>query len=139
MLQRKQTLWLLLSAIAAILTFKFPFLTGTRMINDVLTPDTALDADSNFLLLILSGATALLAGICIFMYKDRKLQMRLCLLGVLFSIAVITLYIMQMQKFEKSTLALFSILPFITLAGFVMAYRGIKSDEKLVKSLDKLR
>jgi uncharacterized membrane protein len=139
MLQRKQTLWLLLALIVSILTFKFPFLTGTRIVKTVLTPGTELNASSHFLLLVFSGAVALLAGITIFLYKDRKLQMRLCLLGVLLSVVVITIYIMQMQQFENSTLALFSILPFLALAGFLMAFRGIRSDEKLVKSLDKLR
>jgi hypothetical protein len=139
MLQRKQTLWLLLALIASILTFKFPFLTGTRIVKMVLTPGTELNASSHFLLLVFSGAVALLAGITIFLYKDRKLQMRLCLLGILLSVVVIAIYIMQMQQFENSTLALFSILPFLVLAGFFMAFRGIRSDEKLVKSLDKLR
>ncbi len=139
MLQRKQSLWLLLALIASVLSFKFPFLTGTKNIKAVLTSDVALKADSHFLLLIFSGAAALLAGATIFLYKDRKLQLRLCLLGILLSVTVIAIYIMQMQQFEKSTLALFSILPFVVLAGFFMAFRGIRSDEKLVKSLDKLR
>lgn len=139
MLQRKQTLWLLLALIASILTFKFPFLTGTRIVKTVLTPGTELNASSHFLLLVFSGAVALLALITIFLYKDRKLQMRLCLLGILLSVVVIVIYIMQMQEFEKNTLALFSILPFLALAGFFMAFRSIRSDEKLVKSLDKLR
>ncbi len=139
MLQRKQTLWLLLSMIAAILSFKFPFLTGTKIIKTVATPGTALDASSTFLLLILTGAVALLAGISIFLYKDRKLQMRLCILGVVLSAGIIVLYILQRQQFENSTLALFSILPFLTLAGFILALQGIRKDENLVKSLDKLR
>lgn len=139
MLQRKQTLWLLLSLLAAILTFQFPFLTGTKMIKEVPTAGVALTAGSHFLLLILTGAAALLAGIIIFLYKDRKLQMKLCWLGLLLTIGIIALYIMQMQQYEKSTLALFCILPFVMMAGFYLAFRGIRSDEKLVKSLDKLR
>ena len=139
MLQRKQTLWLTLALITSILSFKFPFLTGTKIIKTIPTPDTALNASSHFLLLVFSGAVALLAGITIFLYKDRKVQIRLCLLGILLSVAIIVIYIMQMQLFEKSTLALFSILPFLVLIGFFMAFRGIRSDEKLVKSLDKLR
>ena len=139
MLQRKQTLWLLLSLVTAILSFKFPFLTGTKIINAVPTAGTELYASSNFLLLVLTGGLALLAGITIFLYKDRKLQLRLCILGILVSIGVIVLYILQRQKFETSTLALFCILPVITLAGFLLAYQGIRKDERLVKSLDKLR
>ena len=139
MLQRKQTLWLLLAMIAAILTFKFPFLTGTKIVDTVATPGTELYAGSNFLLLIFCGAAVLLAAITIFLYKDRKLQIRLCWLGILISIIIVALFIMQRQEFENSTLALFSILPFVTLASYIMALQGIRKDEKLVKSLDKLR
>jgi DMSO reductase anchor subunit len=139
MLQRKQTLWLLLSLITAILSFKFPFLTGTKIINAVPTAGTELFASSNFLLLILTWGLALLAGITIFLYKDRKLQSWLCILGILMAIGVIIIYILQREKFETSTLALFSILPFLTLTGFILAYQGVRKDEKLVKSLDKLR
>ena len=139
MLQRKQTLWLLLAVIASVLSFKFPFLTGTKIIKTIPTAGTELSAGSNFLLLILSGAAALTAAVTIFLFKDRKLQTRLCILGILISLGVIVLFFMQRQEFEKSTLALFCILPFITLISYLMALQGIRKDEKLVKSLDKLR
>jgi hypothetical protein len=78
------------------------------------------------------------AGI-IFLYKDRKLQMRLCLLGLVLSTGIIALYITQMNKMFKTTLALFAVLPFLMLAGYYLAFRNIRKDDKLVKSLDKLR
>jgi Domain of unknown function (DUF4293) len=55
------------------------------------------------------------------------------------SVGILAVYIMQMQKFEKSTLALYCVLPFIVLISYFMAFRGVRKDEKLVKSLDKLR
>jgi len=139
MIQRQQTLWLILSALCAAFSFKFPFATGTRMIKDVLTPDSTLNAGSHFVLLVLTGAAVLLAGISIFLYKDRKIQMRLCLAGMALSTLILVIYFAQLQKFEKSTMALASILPFAVVAGFFMAFRGIRKDEKLIKTLDKLR
>jgi hypothetical protein len=138
MIQRKQTLWLLLSTLAALLCFMFPFATGKGMIKGVET-DITLKADSNFILLICTGASLVLSAVIIFLYKDRKLQMRLCLLGLLLSALIIFLFISQVGKMSKSTLALFCVLPFAVAAGYFLAFRNIRQDEKLVKSLDKLR
>jgi hypothetical protein len=138
MIQRQQTLWLLLATIAAILSFMFPFLVGKEMRNGV-EIDKVLKADSDFILVILTSASLVLSGVTIFLYKDRPLQIKLCILGILLSVAIIALYILQMNKVTKPILALFSVLPFIMLIGYYMAFRNIRKDEKLVKSLDKLR
>jgi hypothetical protein len=44
-----------------------------------------------------------------------------------------------MNKLVKPTLALSCILPFAIATGYFMAYRCIRKDEKLIKTLDKLR
>lgn len=138
MIQRQQTLWLLLSAIAALMSFLFPFVTG-KGIKDGLPIDVSVKAGSHFLLLILTGASLILSVITIFLYKDRKMQIKLCWLGVALSIGIIILFISERNKLTDSTLALFCILPFAALAGYFMAFRNIRKDEKLIKSLDKLR
>lgn len=138
MIQRQQTLWLFLATIAALLSFMFPFVTG-KGIEKAIEVDKTIKAGSGFLLLICTGASLILSAAIIFLYKDRKLQMKLCLLGLVISILIIVLYILQMNKLTNSTLALFSILPFATVVGYFMAFRNIRKDEKLVKSLDKLR
>lgn len=138
MIQRQQTLWLILSTAAALFSFFYPFVTG-KGISKGLETDMAIRGDSSFLLLIFTVASTALSAIIIFLYKDRKMQLRLCGLGLLLSLVMILLYILEMQKLSKSTLALFAVLPFLVLAGYVMAFRHIRKDEKLVKSLDKLR
>lgn len=139
MIQRQQTLWLVLSTAAAILTFIFPFLTGKGTDKTGAITDVYLKADSSFLLLICTIASIILSAVTIFLFKDRNLQMKLALAGLLIAIIIIALYITQMNKVSKSTLALFAVLPFAILAGCFMAFRLIRKDEKLVKSLDKLR
>ena len=140
MIQRQQTLWLLLATIAGVLTFLFPFLTGWELV-----PKTTMErpaeivAGSNFFILLTTIASIAISAVTIFLFKNRKQQIWLCLLGILLSALLIFLYIMQMNKTIKPTLALFCILPFIVLASYFMAYRNIRKDEKLVKSLDKLR
>jgi uncharacterized membrane protein len=138
MIQRQQTLWLLLAAAATLLSFMFPFVTGKGMEKGI-EVDKSIKAGSGFLLLLFTGVSLILSTAIIFLYKDRKLQMKLCLAGLLLSVIIAVLYITQMNRLTKSTLALFSILPFAAVAGYYMAFRNIRKDEKLVKSLDKLR
>lgn len=140
MIQRQQTLWLLLAVAAGILTFMFPFATGEELVEKTaMRKVVALDAGSNFFTLILSIASIGLSTVTIFMFKDRKMQMRLCLLGLVLAITTLVVYIMQMKKLVTSTPALWAVLPVAVIAGYFMAFRGIRKDEKLVKSLDKLR
>ncbi len=138
MIQRQQTLWLLLATIAALLTFMFPFVVGEEMQKN-LPVRRVVDAGSHFILLIVTGASLVLSAAAIFLFKDRKLQMRLCLVGILLAIVIIVFYISEMRKLTHTTLALASVLPIAILIGYFMAYRNIRKDEKLIKTLDKLR
>jgi len=138
MIQRRQTLWLLLATIAAVLSFMFPFVTGKEAIKNM-QQDKVIDAASDFFLLILTGGSIILSAVTIFLFKDRKMQIRLCLMGLLLSVIIIVRYIMLMNKLTNNTLALYAVLPFIFLASYFLAFRDIRKDEKLVKSLDKLR
>jgi uncharacterized membrane protein len=140
MIQRKQTLWLLLATLASIFTFMFPFATGEEVVEKTLMRQpTEIIAGSNFFTLLLTIASIGISFVTIFMFKDRKLQMKLCILGLLTAVIILVLYIMGMNKLIKPTPALWVVLPVATIAGYFMAYKGIRSDEKLVKSLDKLR
>jgi len=140
MIQRQQSLWLLLATAAAVLTFMFPFATGEEIVQKTaMKQTTEIIAGNNFFTLILTIASIGLSTVTIFMFKDRKLQMKLCLLGLLVSVLTLVLYFMGMKKLISSTPALWAILPVGVIVGYFMAFRNIRKDEKLVKSLDKLR
>lgn len=138
MIQRQQSLWLLLAAVASFLSFRFPFYTGNKLVNNISTYDE-LDAGGNFFILILTGFSVLLAGITIFLFKDRKTQFKLSIGGIALSVILLILYFIQIRKFENGHFSLTAIIVFAIAAGYIMATRGIWKDEKLVKSLDKLR
>jgi hypothetical protein len=138
MIQRQQSLWLLLAAIASFLSFKFPFYTGNILENNV-SRFEELEGGSNFFLLIVTGISILISVIAIFMYKDRKTQLKLAIGGIILSIIMLILYFVEIKKFEKGNFALTAIFVLAILIGYIMAARGIWKDEKLVKSLDKLR
>lgn len=140
MIQRQQTLWLLLATLAAVLTFFFPFATGEAIVKGTsMKAKAEVIAGGNFFTLILTILSVGLSFVTIFMFKDRKLQMRLALVGLLLAVVILVLYFMEMKKLISPTPALWVILPVATVAGYYMAFRGIRKDEKLVKSLDKLR
>jgi len=138
MIQRQQSLWLLLSAVASFLSFKFPFYLGNILENNM-SRFEELNGGSNFYLLVLTGASVLISAITIFMFKDRKTQVKLTFGGIIISIALLALYFSQLKKFSAGNFALTSIFVLAILIGYIMALRGIWKDEKLVKSLDKLR
>jgi len=138
MIQRQQSLWLLLSAVASFLSFKFPFYTGNILENNV-SRFEELNGASNFFLLVLTGVSVLVAAVTIFMFKDRKTQSKLTFGGIVISIVLLVLYFSQLKKFSAGNFALTSVLVLAILIGYLMALRGIWKDEKLVKSLDKLR
>ena len=138
MIQRQQSLWLLLSTISSFLSFKLPFYNGTKRVNEMVSA-AELDGGSSFFLVVLTGASLLLALITIFLFKDRKLQLKLCFTGIGVAVLTLIIYFVEMKKFESGTISLSCLFTFATVVGFIMAARGIWKDEKLVKSLDKLR
>lgn len=140
MIQRQQTLWLLLATAAAIACFMFPFVVGDVIKADNPMPVRAtIDAGSSFLLLLCNGASLVLSTATIFLYKNRQQQQWLTAGGILLAVLLLVLYIKEMNQLMAPVLALSSVLPVIILGSYIMALRGIRKDDKLVKSLDKLR
>jgi Domain of unknown function (DUF4293) len=135
MIQRQQTLWLLLSTVSSFFTYTLPFYTGTLKDGKY----NELNGGSSFFLLVLTGISLLLSLISIFLYKDRKMQLKLSVGGVVLSVIILVLYFMGLRSFEKGSLSFTCLFAFAVTVGFIMAVRGIWKDEKLVKSLDKLR
>jgi glucan phosphoethanolaminetransferase (alkaline phosphatase superfamily) len=156
MIQRKQTIFLLLAAIASVLVFFFPlasfigekgsFVMFVHQIKS-LVPDTHSPYSLNFLLpLVLGNAFVILFSLLtIFLYKNRKAQMKITKLNILLEVLFIGLfflyYVDVLEKASGAT-AKYGIgvfMPMISLILLVFAYRGIVQDERLVRSADRLR
>ena len=81
----------------------------------------------------------------IFLYRNRILQMRLCvfniillfgLVGMIYFLAKITLH----QNQGQESVFLWPIMiPFISIVLTYLAFKGIQKDEKLVRSYDRIR
>ena len=139
MIQRIQTIWLFLAAAAAALTFRLPFYSGNRATTDPFGKVMELTASSNMILLFLTAVLVAGCIILIFFYKDRKTQLRLTIVAIVLSIINLVLYFSETKKFVSGNFALTAALSFLIPLFLLFAARGIWKDEKLVKSLDRLR
>jgi Domain of unknown function (DUF4293) len=136
MIQRIQSVWLLLAGACAFAGFKLSYYTGTKLNDPILHQ---LNATSTTLLMITTIAVGMLALITIFLYKQRTLQLRLCVLGILLEAVLIFLYYRETTTFIQGTYSLTAILHSVIVLAFVLAARGINKDSKLLKESDRLR
>jgi len=135
MIQRIQSLWLLLAAACAFLTFIFPFYN----LNAILVSDPHGFTAAHFVpITITTSLTGALCLLLIFFYKNRKLQLRLAFVALLLS--AINIYLYYAYKDESvAGVSLFSIFTFLIPIFILLAIRGIYRDVKLIKSLDRIR
>ena len=138
MLQRIQSIWLLLAAIFSAVTFRFPFYTGDWLKDEIQSP-IDLNAQTTIWLTLLTVLTGVIAFVTIFLYDNRKLQLKLCYLGMFVNVLLLVLYFMEVGNFSGGTIALWCIFHFAIFGCYILAARAIYNDEKLIKSMDRLR
>lgn len=155
MIQRIQTVYLLLATIAMSLTLFLPLATIWQGGNEIIIKAWFADGTVGFkaplplyLGIILSVATAL-PFVTIFLYKKRMAQIRICVSEIVLllgSVAFIALYcyrlcevLAEMMTDLNFTLGFASLMPFVAIIFVVLAIRGIARDEALVRSLDRIR
>lgn len=140
MIQRIQSIWLLLAAIFAAITFSVPFYVGaiTDATTSIVTP-TTLNAKTSLLLTILTVLSGATAFATIFLFENRKLQLKVAVLGLVFTLILLAVYILQLQDFTSGSFALSCVIHFGIAGLYILAIRDIRKDQKLIKSLDRLR
>ena len=148
MIQRIQTVWMILAAIAVFLSIKFSFYSGTLALQDGANAVTSIATDGsyqlvtatgNFLILILTSALGTGIIINIFLFKHRSIQIRIIIASILVECLVIYLYIRETQKFSQGNFNIWAILHVLILLFLVLAARGIYKDSKLIKESNRLR
>lgn len=141
MIQRIQTVWLFLAAVASFMFTQIPLYSGAQITGETV----AYTANENLLLFALGIIGAILAMVAIFMFKNRKLQFRLTGFGILLSVALIALEIWMIDRFGASrpdlkvSYSWGALLPIAMIVLFILAAINIRKDVKLIKSLDRLR
>lgn len=97
-------------------------------------------------LFLLLAIGAILTLVTIFLYKNRKLQMNLCNISLLFTVlwyvdyALMLFGIVKLPEVDGHMgLSFSACLPVVSIILLVMAKRGIDYDEKLVRAADRIR
>ncbi len=148
MIQRAQTLWMILAAIAVFLTIKFSFYSGTLMLQNSADSMTSMatngsyhliKATDNFLILILTSALGTGIIINIFLFKHRSIQMRIIIAAILVECLIIFLYIRETNNYSQGNFNIWSILHILIILFLILAARGIFHDSKLIKESNRLR
>ncbi len=138
MIQRKQTLWLIAAATAALLTLKFNLYAGRK-------DNLLFEVGSSrlFYWLLPAVATAALSAIAIFLFRNRKLQLRLTgislLISLLFNLLLLYSYFSNCYQLTDPIMSLGALFYFIIPVLQALAMIGIFKDEKLIKSMDRFR
>ncbi len=157
MIQRIQTVYLLLAVAALGAMFYFPLATFIGGDKDQLimyiyelvskVPDSSPAVPSFFIYpgLALVSLSLLFSFIAIFLFKNRKMQLKLVRLVVIlilgFIAAFFFYYAVELEKISgiSATYEIGAYLPLVAFVFLVLAYRGIMSDEKLIRSSERLR
>lgn len=106
--------------------------------------DKSEQVASSLPLTILLWVATVLLVLTIFLYKNRRLQLRICGLNLGFHAGLSILIFYYGKFFAKQLGAELSfnwplVLPLVSIVLMLLAMRGILRDELLVKSLDRIR
>lgn len=141
MIQRIQSVWLLLAAVCAFVTYPLVLYVGKLADGS----ERQFLLGDHFILMLIIIALGILSLITIFLFKNRKLQFRLSILSIVLTIGYVFLQYVMVEQFKKDSLIqtgsyqVAALLPLLMIIFLILAARGIYKDEKLVKSLDRLR
>ena len=151
MIQRKQSIFLLLAAISSVLCLCMQVGTytpdgmgvGSKMMNLWILNEngsTDMKVCPLFVLLLMSATISLLT---IFQYKKRLFQSKLCVFNMLFIVGWYVVFAVfgyvltpEQMTFHPELAAAF---PAVTLVFIWMARRAILADERLVRAADRIR
>jgi hypothetical protein len=95
-------------------------------------------------LAILYSINLLISMVTIFKFKNRILQMRLCIINIFLlvgSLALAYYFIaFAFSDFQDTVhYKIVALMPILAIIFNFLAYKGIQKDEKLVKSIDRIR
>ncbi|MEE9371985.1 MAG: DUF4293 domain-containing protein [Saprospiraceae bacterium] len=138
MIQRVQSIFLFLSTGALGSVFVFPFASSPDKTQEYFS-DGIFNVHDDVILLGLIVTTVIACFVTIFLYSNRKLQLNLCLLSLFLIGGVFGMLIYSFSQLKDFTFDLGIASPILGFVMTILAYIFIKKDDKLVKSMDRLR
>ena len=162
MIQRIQTLYLVVVLALSVASFCFPlavFETDKYDASEYNLIPEAVSAETTSLpqgsiawnAIFFPIASGILALVAIFLYKNRPLQMKITAFGFLLSTIYVGLLLLWIISAQETALAQQSIqvtktiygvstyLPMVQVLFFILAQRAIKKDEKMVRDSERIR
>ena len=136
MIQRIQTLWLVLAITAGILSIKFPFYSGHVLDYNALIE---LRGSWNIPILIITVISVVISLVAIFLFKNRRKQTTYIIINIILSLIIIVLYFLQTRNFIQGSFSLTSLFAFSVPIFLVLALAGVRRDARIIRSLDRLR
>lgn len=153
MIQRIQSVWLLLAAIFSA-TMLMDWYTGyvykadipSGMAGSTVRTWTVTEHFPSLIIVVVMILTSLIA---VFMFKNRKRQRGIVLAGVLACIGFIGVNLGRINHLQETitpspvsgsgSYMPASVMPAVVIVFLVLAITGIRKDDKLVRSMDRLR
>jgi hypothetical protein len=129
MIQRIQSLYLIVV-----------ILLSSLMLYLSLVPSFGMELNSWFYAYFGFYSIPLLATICLFLYSKRKIQSILCFVLILFNLIVVQICGLKVFEGNTHTIVLLALVASIVECILLfLARRAIDKDEKLVRSIDRIR
>ncbi|MFN5421997.1 MAG: DUF4293 domain-containing protein [bacterium] len=141
MIQRIQSLWLLLSTMCAALIWIIPIFGGVGSDN----LPKAFSIRESLILMFIVALASIVPFITIFLFKSRGTQKKLIIINIILGVTIIATEYLMIEQFKttfgivQGNWQLSAILPFFIILFNFFAYRGIVHDEKLLSSADRMR
>jgi len=144
MIQRIQSLWLFLASMINGALFISPLYSYT-LTDKTVHPEGILNF---YPLLLVAIVITVLPLITIFMFNNRPRQRGMAVMSIIGGAGFLTLMLMHAANVKAhlaGTLTTMdyvipgAVLPVLSLIPLILAIAGIRKDEKLIKSLDRLR
>ncbi|MEM9918188.1 MAG: DUF4293 domain-containing protein [Bacteroidota bacterium] len=147
MIQRIQSVFLLLAAASAFCLLAFPFASTSEVVaNSANFSDGLFNLQDNIGMMVLFIAAGALALISIFLYSNRKRQLLIGRFAIIANVIGLILAFAIYYNDSDSIAETVAIndeaglyMPIVFLVFALLAQRFINKDEKLVKSMDRLR
>jgi peptidoglycan/LPS O-acetylase OafA/YrhL len=140
MIQRIQSVWLLLAATLGGLLFAIPFY------NEQTPAARPLYAQNHYSLLFAALLATCIPLVAIFLFKNRRAQVWLAVLSILANIAFIGVAVWLSGEMSThyvppvtGAFSLGAVLPIFAIVALILAARAIRKDQKMIRSADRLR
>lgn len=143
MIQRIQSIFLLIASGGFGSLFAFPFASSEKSFGTVFS-DSMLNLSDNIGLLVLAIVGGILSLVAIFLFHNRKLQKMTTWLSVMAGFALAGLSFGIYTKHSEDLANTISMdlgfgMPVLSIVMGILAIVFIGKDDKLVKSMDRLR